>query len=71
MPADKNVRYTAVTEAGYHYPAGYIALSQSVPLTEDEAERGLAAGLLAPTPEAPEPPEPAKAAPAPENEENS
>lgn len=42
--------YTAITEAGFHHPDGFVALGQSIALTDEQAERGLAAGLLAPTP---------------------
>lgn len=52
MP-EKKTRYSAVTEAGYGYPDGFVALGESALLTETEAERGIASGQLAPTPEAP------------------
>lgn len=43
-------RYSAVTEAGFHFPDGFIPLGHNATLTDEQAERGLAAGLLAPTP---------------------
>lgn len=45
-------KYTAITEAGYGYTEGSMALGEVRALTEAEAERGLASGALARTPEA-------------------
>lgn len=55
MAAAKKSRFSAVTEAGYHYPDGFICLGEAVQLNDEEAERGLASGQLAPTPEPPKP----------------
>lgn len=43
--------YSVISPAGHHTPDGFTPLGGTIDLTDAQAERGLAAGLLVPTPE--------------------
>ena len=42
--------YGVVAEYGYHHPDGFVPLGGTIDLLPEQAERGLAAGLLQLTP---------------------
>lgn len=49
--AETTANYSAVTDGGYQYPGGYLALGESRALTQAEAINGVSTGQLVLTPQ--------------------
>jgi hypothetical protein len=43
-------RYSVISGAGFHHPDGFVPLGGTIELTDEQAERGLAAALICLTP---------------------
>lgn len=63
-------RYTAVSTIPFQYPDGVLCLGETALLSEDDAQNGLAQGLIALSPSVPTPSSSKSAPISPESETN-